>query len=69
MGIMKYKLEKICHVKLQQNLWNQIRQFITLRTLGFIPSRLSPHGVTAPQCARVSPLSRHLDHTQTHRTR
>jgi len=47
MGIMKYKLQKICHVKPQQNLWNQIRQFIALHTLGFIPSP-PPHGTTAP---------------------
>jgi hypothetical protein len=28
--------------KLQQNLCSQVLQFITVRTLGFIPSRLSP---------------------------
>jgi len=42
MGIMKYKLQKVCHVKRQQNLWNQMRQFIALRT----PP--PPHGKTAP---------------------
>ena len=47
MGIIKYKLEKMCHLKLQENLWNQMRQFIALRTLDFIPPP-PPHGMTAP---------------------